>query len=299
VTVIGAAELGSASARAISGGPAAEVVLIDIEPGLARAEGADIGLAGFLAGAGAEVSAGTSYELAGGSSVCVLACGHAPAPGVDPTETAAGNSASVAAASAALATHCPDAVLVVAAEPNEVCCHVALAASEFPRARVLGAGGVVASAALRLAIAHEVGAWQGDVAAMVLGAHGADCVPLLELASVAGAPLQALVPADRLEAIERETRDADRAEARAALPLATAAAVAAIVEAVLTDSRRVLPCTALCRGDYGVDNAFLSVPCSLGEDGIAEIVALPLAEQRLGALQASAQSVKDALAKLR
>lgn len=299
VTVVGAGGLGVASAAAIAAQSVADVVLIDAEPGLARADAADIALANLLAGGEAKVVGGASWEAAGGASICVLAGGHAPPPGVDPGETAVSNMRGVMRASRTLATRCPDAILIVAVEPNEPSCHIAMEASEFPRARVVGTGGVAASAALRLAIAAEAGAWEGDVAATVLGARGADCVPLLELATVAGAPLASVVPYERFEALEREARDADRAEAMAALPLASAAATAAIVESLLTDSHRVLPCAAYCRGEYGIDSTFVAVPCRLGDGGIAEIVELPLAEQRLGALQASATSVKASLAALR
>jgi malate dehydrogenase len=196
-----------------------------------------------------------------------------------------------------VATRSPDAVLVMVTNPLDAMAQLAHAVSGFPRERVIGMAGILDTARFRTFIARELDASVEDVHAYVLGGHGDTMVPLTRLSTVAGVPVAELIPRERLEAIVQRTRDGG-AEIVSLLKSGSAyyapsAAAAQMVDAILLDTRRVLPCSVRLEGEYGIRGLFTGVPCRLGAGGLVEVVEVALTEEEAAALHRSAEAVRD------
>jgi malate dehydrogenase len=191
----------------------------------------------------------------------------------------------------------PDAVILVVSNPLDAMAHVAMAASGFPRERVIGMAGILDTARFRTFIAQELSTSVLDVQATVLGGHGDTMVPLIQLTTVAGVPVADLIPRERLLQIVQRTRDGG-AEIVNLLKAGSAyyapsAAVAQMVDAILLDKRQVLPCSVHLQGEYGISGVFTGVPARLGAQGLAEVIELELGEADADALHRSADSVLE------
>jgi len=191
----------------------------------------------------------------------------------------------------------PGAILLVVTNPLDAMTYVASKVSRFPRERVVGMAGALDAARFRAFIAAELRVSVEDVQAMVLGGHGDSMVPLIRYATVAGVPLRDWLPQERIDALVKRTREGG-AEIVSLLKTGSAfyapsASIVAMVEAILKDSKKILPCAALCRGEYGVDGLFVGVPVKLGRRGVEEIVQLPLSTEEQAALAQSAAAVKE------
>jgi malate dehydrogenase len=193
--------------------------------------------------------------------------------------------------------HSPDTIIVVVANPLDAMCHVALETSGFPRERVVGQAGVLDTARYRTFIAQELQVSVRDVFAMVLGGHGDTMVPLPSMATVGGVSITELLPKDRVDAIVQRTRDGgaeivDLLGSGSAF-YAPSAATAEMVDAILLDQKRILPCSAYLQGEYGIEDLFVGVPVKLGAAGVEEIIELDLEEEELEDLKNSANTVRD------
>jgi malate dehydrogenase len=291
VTVIGANGAGTDCARRLAARGDLNVVLVDPEPGLARSRAQDINSACVIAGGEARVQGADSYEASAGSAVCVVAESPASEPGLEHADAVIRCREVVSSATRQLVRSAPDAVLVVISAPQEVGCHCALASSGFPRGRVIGIGGLQVAARARMAIAAELGGSPADVQLTVMGSSG-EGGRVLGPASIGGVPVLSLVGEARLRELWNAQVGPQAPQRRDAEPLSAASAAAEIVDACLADSGRLLCCAAFCRGEYGVDSAFVAVPCRLGPEGIEEIVELPLPEADLERLQAAGAAVR-------
>jgi malate dehydrogenase len=208
----------------------------------------------------------------------------------------------VADVSRQVAERSPDAIVIVVTNPLDAMCHVALETSQFPRQRVIGMAGILDSARFRTFLAWELGVSTADVTGFVLGGHGDTMVPVISNTNVAGIPIREKVSDQRLEEIVQRTRDGG-AEVVKLLQdgsafYAPSAAVAEMVDAIVLDQKRVVPCAALCQGEYGFDNLFVGVPVKLGRDGVEEIVEIELDEPERRQLERSAEAVRDLVANL-
>jgi malate dehydrogenase len=190
----------------------------------------------------------------------------------------------------------PDAILVVVSNPLDAMCHVAKTVSDFPKERVFGMAGILDTARFRAFIAWETGSSAKDVQAMVLGGHGDQMVPIVSATSVGGIPLRRLVSGDRIEAMVERTRKGG-GEIVTLLGTsawyAPAAAVSEMVEALVLDQKRVLPCTAYLEGEYGIEGLYIGVPVKLGAEGVEEIIELDLSEDERAELEKSAEAVRE------
>lgn len=269
-----------------------EVVLIDPEPGLARSRALDINRALAVAGVDGRASGADHFEAGAGSAVCVIAESPADVPGLEPEDAIRRCREVVSRAAGGLTKRSPDTVLIVISEPQEVGCHCALAISGFPRGRVVGIGAMQAVARVRLAIAEELGCSVADVQLCIVGVAGQGG-HRLGPASIAGVPLTAHLEAGKLDELWQANVAPGARRLRDPEPLAAAAAASALVDAIFGDAGGLVSCSAFCRGEYGVDGAFVSVPCRLDGDGIAEIVELELPEDDLEALQAAGAAVRQ------
>jgi malate dehydrogenase len=196
----------------------------------------------------------------------------------------------------------PDAILIIVTNPLDAMCHVAMSASGFPRERVLGMAGVLDSARFRTFIAQELGVSVEDTHAFVLGGHGDTMVPLARYSTVAGIPITELLSAERVAALEDRTRNGG-AEVVALLKTgsayyAPAASVFEMVESILLDRRRVLPCAVLLQGEYATNGLFVGVPVVLGSGGMERIVEIRLTADEQAAFDKSAGSVRELVEKL-
>jgi malate dehydrogenase len=302
VTVIGAGNVGATTAQRIAEAGLADVVLVDIVEGLPQGKGLDLAEAAPVVGHDARIVGTNDYADTAGSDIVVVTSGIARKPGMSRDELLATNAGIVRGVVEAAVKHSPGAILIVVTNPLDVMCHVAMAASGFPRERVLGMAGVLDSARFRTFIAQELGVSVQDTHAFVLGGHGDTMVPLSRYSTVAGVPITELLPADRVKALEERTANGG-AEIVGLLKTgsafyAPAAATFEMVEAILLDRKRVLPCAVLLQGEFKTDGLFVGVPVVLGAAGMERIFEIELTATEQAAFDASAAAVRELVAGL-
>ena len=302
VTVIGAGNVGATTAQRIAEAGLANVVLIDIVEGLPQGKGLDLAEAAPVVGHDARIVGTNDYADTAGSDIVVVTSGLARQPGMSRDDLLAKNAGIVRSVVTAAAAASPDAILIVVTNPLDAMCHVAMDASGFPRERVLGMAGVLDSARFRTFIAEELGVSVEDTHAFVLGGHGDTMVPLARYSTVAGIPITELLPPERIQALSERTANGG-AEVVALLKTgsafyAPAAAVFEMVEAILLDRKRVLPCAVLLRGEYGNRDLFVGAPVVLGAAGMERVIEIPLTADEQAAFDRSAGSVRELVDKL-
>jgi malate dehydrogenase len=300
ITVVGAGNVGATCAQRLAERDYADVVLVDIVEGLARGKALDLDQAGAVAGYEPRVTGSAGYEETAGSDLCVITSGLPRGPGMSRDDLLSHNGEIVDAVVRQLAERSPDAILIVVTNPLDAMCHVALDASGFTRQRVVGMAGVLDSARFRTFLAWELGVSARDVTGFVLGGHGDAMVPVVSYTNVAGVPVSQRIEAARLEEIVQRTRDggAEVVELleQGSAYYAPSAGVLEMVDSIVGDRMRVLPCAALCQGEYGIRDLFVGVPCRLGANGVEEIVEIELAEEEMQRLHASADTVRELVA---
>jgi len=297
VTVIGAGNVGATTAQRIAESGLADVVLIDIVEGLPQGKGLDLAEAAPVVGHDARIIGTNNYDDTANSDVIVVTSGIARKPGMSRDDLLNTNAGIVRSVVIESTKRSPDAILVVVTNPLDAMCHVALKASGFPKQRVIGMAGTLDSARYRTFIAQEAGVSVEDVRAFVLGGHGDTMVPLPRYSSIGGIPLPEFLAADRIEAIVKRTRSGG-AEIVELLKTgsayyAPAAATFEVVESILLDRRRLIPCAALLEGEYGVNGLYVGVPVVIGGNGIEKIIEITLTDDESVAFQRSADAVKE------
>jgi malate dehydrogenase len=302
VTVVGAGNVGATTAQRIAEAGLADVVLVDIVEGLPQGKALDLAEAAPVVGHDARVTGTNEYADTAGSDIVVVTSGLARQPGMSRDDLLAKNASIVRSVVEQAAKHSPDAILIVVTNPLDAMCHVAMNASGFPRERVLGMAGVLDSARFRTFIAQELGVSVEDTHAFVLGGHGDTMVPLARYSTVAGVPITELLPEDRLKALTERTANGG-AEIVAFLKTgsafyAPAASTFEMVEAILNDRKRVLPCAVLLRGEFGVDGVFVGVPVVLGAGGMERVFEIELTAPEQAAFERSADAVRELVDKV-
>jgi malate dehydrogenase len=302
VTVIGAGNVGATTAQRIAEAGLADVVLVDIVEGLPQGKGLDLAEAAPVLSHDARVLGTNDYADTAGSDVIVVTSGLARQPGMSRDDLLTKNAGIVKAVVEASAAQSPDAVLIIVTNPLDAMCHIAMRASGFPRERVLGMAGVLDSARFRTFIAEELGVSVADTSAFVLGGHGDTMVPLPRYSTVAGIPITDLLPADRIQALVDRTANGG-AEIVALLKTgsafyAPAASAFEMVDAILRDRKRVLPCATYLQGEYGVDGLFVGVPVVLGTGGLQRVIQIKLTTDEQAAFEKSAAAVQELVDKL-
>ena len=302
VTVIGAGNVGATTAQRIAEAGLADVVLVDIIEGLPQGKGLDLAEAAPVVGHDARIIGTNDYADTAGSDIIVVTSGIPRKPGMSRDDLISTNAGIVGGVVKAAAAVSPDAVLIIVTNPLDVMCHVAMQASGFPRERVLGMAGILDSARFRTFIAMEMGVSVEDVHAFVLGGHGDTMVPLSRYSTVAGVPITELLPEDRVKAIEQRTAKGG-AEIVALLKTgsayyAPAASTFEMVDAILRDRKRVLPCAVHLEGEFGVDGLFVGVPVVLGRGGFERVFEIKLSADEQAAFDKSAAAVRELVAVL-
>jgi malate dehydrogenase len=297
VTVVGAGMVGGTLAQRLAERDYAHVVLVDIVEGMPQGKGLDITQAGPVYGYDSVVTGTNGYDETAGSDLVVVTSGIPRKPGMSRDDLLKTNAGIVREVTENIKARSPQTILVVVSNPLDAMVTLAHQVSGFPKERVIGMAGVLDSARYRTFIARELGVSVRDVHGFVLGGHGDSMVPLPRYTTVAGIPLTALMPKDQIDAIIDRARNGG-AEIVALLKSGSAyyapsAAVVDMVDSILLDKKRVLPCAALLEGEYGIDGIFLGVPCVLGARGIEKVLEIELKDEERAALMRSADSVRE------
>ncbi|MBN1825727.1 MAG: malate dehydrogenase [Candidatus Eisenbacteria bacterium] len=303
ITVVGAGNVGATAAQRIAEKELSNrVVLVDIVEGIPQGKALDQWESAPVEGFDTRVVGVNDYEETAGSDIVVITAGVPRKPGMSRDDLLATNTKIVRSVTEAAVRHSPDAILVVVSNPLDVMCAVALKTSGFESRRVIGMAGILDTARYRAFIAEELHVSVRDIQAMVLGGHGDSMVPLPRYTTIAGVPLADWMSADRIDAIIERTRNGG-AEIVGHLKTGSAfyapsAAVAEMVESMVRDKRRVLPCAAWLTGEYGIRDVYVGVPVILGAGGVEKIVEVPLTEEESALLRQSAEHVRTVTDKL-
>jgi malate dehydrogenase len=303
ITVVGAGHVGATCAQRLAEKELArEVVMIDIAEGIPQGKALDQWESAPVEGFDARVTGSQSYDAAAGSEIFVVTAGIARKPGMSRDDLLKTNAGIVRSVSAEIARVAPDSIIIMVSNPLDVMAQVALDTTGFPRERVIGMAGVLDTARYRSFIALELDVSVEDVQALVLGGHGDTMVPLVGYTTISGIPITQLLSMDRIEALIQRTRKGG-AEIVGYLKTGSAyyapsAAAVQMVEAIVRDKRRILPCAAHLQGEYGEEGIFLGVPCKLGEGGLKEILQVELTDSEQAALRTSAAAVRETMAAL-
>jgi malate dehydrogenase len=297
VTVVGAGNIGGTVALHLAQRNYTDVVLLDIVEGLPQGKALDILESGPILRFDASVIGANDYEETSGSDIAVITSGKPRQPGMDRSELLNDNQEIVSSVTEQLVENSPECKIIVVANPLDAMCHVALETSGFPRERVMGMAGILDTARYRTFIAQEVEASVRDVFALVLGGHGDTMVPLPSMATVSGVPITEMLSEDQVKEIVERTRQGgaeivDLLGSGSAF-YAPAAAIVEMVDAILLDQKRILPCAAYLKGEYGIEELFVGVPVKLGAGGIEEVIELDLSEEEREELEYSANDVRE------
>ncbi len=301
MTVVGAGNVGATAAQEIARRDYADVVLVDIKEGLPQGKALDIDQAAPVLGYEPSVVGTNGYEETDASDVVVITAGVPRTGDMSRDDLVTINEGIVGSVTREVVEHSPDATLIIVSNPLDAMCHVAKNVSGRPRERVVGMAGILDTARFRTFIAMETGASAKDITAMVLGGHGDQMVPVVSATTVGGVPLTKLVSTERIDAMVERTRKGGGELVKllgTSAWYAPGAAAAQMVDAVLLDQKRVLPCTALLQGEYGIDDLYMGVPVKLGSGGVEEIVELDLTDGERAALEESAAAVREVVAVL-
>ncbi|MGN6758245.1 MAG: malate dehydrogenase [Thermomicrobiales bacterium] len=296
VTVVGAGATGATSAQYIAQKGYADVTLVDIIPNLPQGKALDLMEAGPVIGYDAQVVGANDYDATAGSDVVVITSGSPRKPGMSRDDLLKVNMNIVGSVTDEIVKRSPNCVIIILTNPLDAMCHVALERSGFPSERVIGQAGVLDSARFRAFIAMELQVSVEDVTAFVLGGHGDTMVPLPRYSTVAGIPITELLPEDRIKAICERTANGGGEIVQllgTSAYYAPGASVSAMVDAILLDKNRVLPCSVHLQGQYGIKDLYVGVPAKLGTGGLKGVVEITLTDAEKAALQKSADAVRQ------
>jgi malate dehydrogenase len=296
VTVVGAGNVGATTAQRLVEKEIADVVLVDIIPGVPQGKSLDILESAPVERFDAKLTGTNGYEETSGSDVVVVTAGVPRKPGMSRDDLVATNEGIVADVVRKVLPGSPNAILVVVSNPLDAMCEVARRVSGLPPERVFGMAGVLDSARMRWFLAEALGVSVESTHAFVLGGHGDTMVPLPRYSTVGGVPVTELLPKEKIDAIVRRTRDGG-AEIVGLLKTsawyAPASAVVEMVDSVLRDKKKILPCAAYLRGEYGMKDVYLGVPVKLGRGGVEQVVEITLTDEESSALRKSADAVRE------
>ncbi len=297
VTVVGAGQVGATTAQRIFDRGYADVVLADIVEGLPQGKALDLLESGPVVGSDAFIQGTNDYSDTANSDVVVITSGVARKPGMSRDDLLFINMDIIDSVTKEVVKHSPDSILIVVTNPLDAMAHRALQASGFPRERVIGQSGVLDTARFRTFLAQELKVSVRDIQAYVLGGHGDTMVPLIGYTTVGGVPVSELLPKETLDRIVQRTRDGG-GEIVALLKTgsayyAPAAGVAEMVDSIILDQHRILPCAAFLQGEYGIDGLYAGVPVKLGAAGLEQIIQIKLSAEEQAMLTHSADAVRE------
>jgi malate dehydrogenase len=301
VTVVGGGNVGATCALELARADYADVVLVDIVENLPQGKALDMNQMAAVVGFEPYVVGSNGYEQSAGSDVVVITAGVPRKPGMSRDDLVQTNEKIVGSVTEQVIAQSPDAILIIVSNPLDAMCHVAKRVSGWDKRRVFGMAGILDTARFRAFIAWETNASIKDVQTLVLGGHGDQMVPVVSATTVGGVPLTKLVSAERIEAMVQRTRVGGGEIVNllgTSAWYAPGAAAAQMVTSIVLDERRVLPCTALLEGEYGIDSLYMGVPVTLGAGGIEQVHEVDLGDDERAALTASADAVREVVSVL-
>jgi malate dehydrogenase len=297
ITVVGAGNVGATCAHRLADKALGDVVLVDVIEGVPQGKALDLLQSGPVEGYDVLVTGANDYEPTANSDIVVLTAGFARKPGMSRDDLVLKNYGVVRETTEKTVKHSPNAIIIVVTNPLDAMCHVAYEASGFPKNRVVGMAGILDTARFRTFIARELNVSVESTHASVLGGHGDTMVPLARYSTVAGIPITELLDKAAIDRLIQRTRDGGAEIVRflktGSAYYAPSAAVVEMVDTILNDRKKILPCAAYLEGEYGIRNLFVGVPVKLGEAGIEQIIEIKLTEEEAAALKKSAASVQE------
>ena len=297
VTVVGGGNVGASCAMNLASKELADVVLVDVVDGVPQGKGLDMLQSGPIEGYDVTVTGANDYEATANSDVVVITAGLARKPGMSRDDLLLANYDVVKSVTEKVAQHSPNAILVLVTNPLDAMCWTAFKTSKFPKHRVIGMAGVLDTARFRTFIAAELNVSVENVTAVVLGGHGDTMVPIVRLSSVSGIPLTELMDKATIDRLVDRTRTGGAEIVKylktGSAYYAPSAAAVEMVESILKDKKKVLPCAALLEGEYGINGLFVGVPVKLGSKGIEKIYEIALTNDEKAALTKSAAAVEE------
>jgi malate dehydrogenase len=297
VSIIGAGNVGATCAQRIIDKGYADIVLVDIIEGLPQGRALDMLESAPILGSDASIIGTNSYQETANSDVVVVTSGIPRKPGMSRDELLQTNANIIAGVVRNVAAHSPNCIIIMVTNPLDAMTYLALRVSQFSRDKVIGLSGVLDTARLRSFIAAELNVSVEDVSACILGQHGKDMVVIPRLTTVGGIPITKLLPQETINRLVERTIEAG-AEIVGLLKTGSAyyapsAAIAQMVEAIVLDKKRILPCAAYLDGEYGIKDNVISVPVKLGKNGIEQIIELELTTEEKSALASAAKAVRE------
>jgi malate dehydrogenase len=297
VTIVGAGNVGATTAHWLAAKGAADVVLVDVIEGIPQGKALDLLQALAVEGVDVQVTGSNDYAPTAGSDIVVITAGFPRKPGMSRDDLLKANAEIVGDATRHACKLSPNAILIVVTNPLDAMCEVARRVSGFPRERVLGMAGVLDSARFSTFIAQELHVSVDNVHAFVLGGHGDQMVPLPRFSTVAGIPITELLDAGTIERLVKRTANGgaeivNLLKAGSAY-YAPARSIAEMVDAILNDRHKILPCAVYLEGEYGLAKLFIGVPCKLGAKGLEQVIQITLTGDEQAALKKSAEAVQS------
>ena len=297
VTVVGAGNVGANCALRIAGKELADVVLVDVVEGVPQGKGLDILESGPVEGYDVSIVGANDYEPTANSDIVVITAGFPRKPGMSRDDLLLANYEVVKSATEQAVKYSPNSILILVTNPLDAMCWTSFQVSKFPKHRVIGMAGILDTARFRTFIAQELNVSMSNVTAMVLGGHGDTMVPLVRLSSVSGIPLTELLDQPTIDRLVQRARDGGAEIVKylktGSAYYAPSSATVEMVESILKDKKKVLPCAAYLQGEYGIKDLFVGVPVKLGARGIEKIYQIQLQPAEQAALEKSAVSVKE------
>ncbi|MCH8299498.1 MAG: malate dehydrogenase [Candidatus Marinimicrobia bacterium] len=303
ISVVGAGHVGEMTAvRIAEKGLARKLVLIDIVEGIPQGKGLDMFESSPVEGFDCEIIGTNSYDESRDSDLVVITAGVPRKPGMSRDDLLKINSDIVKSVTEEIATRSPKSIIIIVSNPLDVMAYVALKVSGFESTRVIGMAGILDTARYRSFIAMEIGVSVRDIQAMVLGGHGDTMVPLPRYTTVSGIPLNQFLSETQIDAIVERTRfgggEIVKHLKTGSAYYAPSSSVVEMIDSIVNDKKRILPCAAWLTGEYGIEEAYVGVPVKLGSKGIEEILKIDLEESELSALRESAAHVKETMKSL-
>lgn len=297
ITVVGGGNVGATTALRLAQKELGDVILIDILNEMAQGKALDIMESTPVLGVDVNLKGGGNYEDARGSDIVIITSGVPRKPGMSRDDLLKTNVGIVKEVTEQVKKYAPDSIIIMVANPLDAMTYTAYKVSGFPKNRVMGMAGILDTARFRTFIAMELGISVENIQAFVLGGHGDTMVPIIKYTNVAGVPVSELIAKDRLDAIVQRTRDGGAEIVKllktGSAYYAPAESVVEMVDAILKDKKKILPCCALCEGEYGVRGVFVGVPVILGANGVEKIFEIKLEGDEKTAFEKSVNAVKE------
>jgi malate dehydrogenase len=296
VSIVGAGNVGATAGQRIADKELADVVLIDIVEGVPQGKALDLAESGPIEGYDSRLTGTNNYKDTANSDIVVITAGIPRKPGMSRDDLLKTNYGIVKDVTEQVVKHSPNCIIIVVSNPLDAMVQTAFRISKFPKQRVIGMAGVLDSARFRTFIGMELNVSVENIHAFVLGGHGDTMVPLPRYSTVSGIPITDLLPKETIDRIVQRTRDGGAeivSLQKTSAWYAPGSAIVDMVDAILRDRKKILPCAAYLEGEYGINGMFVGVPVKLGERGIEQVIEINLTLEERAALQKSAAAVKE------